>query len=216
MVVSILGVLKAGGAYVPMDPTYPKERLAYMLEDTRAPILITQQSLLKLLPEHKATTICLDTHWDCITREGTENVAQTAKPENLAYVIYTSGSTGHPKGTMIIHRGLVNYLAWAIKDYEVAQGCGAPVHSSISFDLTITSLFAPLLVGRSVYLVPEEGELQELIDIFLRNDNFSLVKITPAHLQLLGQQLPSDRVANLTRRFIIGGENLLWDSLAPG
>src|SRR5262249_26975725 len=156
--VSILGVMKSGGAYVPMDPTYPKERLAYMLEDTQAPILITQQSLLNLLPEHRATTVCLDTDWCRITREGTENLDQTAKPENLAYVIYTSGSTGHPKGTMIVHRGLVNYLAWAIKTYDAAQGCGAPVHSSISFDLTVTSLFAPLFVGRSIYLLPEEGE----------------------------------------------------------
>ena len=97
MVVGLLGILKAGGAYVPLDPGYPKERLAFMLEDTQAPVLLTQERLLTKLPEHRAHVICLDTEWHLIALAGEENPVSGVKADNLAYVIYTSGSTGNRK-----------------------------------------------------------------------------------------------------------------------
>jgi amino acid adenylation domain-containing protein len=156
----------------------------------------------------------LDSHRKIIDQESASNVNSAVNPDNLAYVIYTSGSTGWPKGAMIIHRGLVNYLVWCIQGYSVADGQGAPVHSSISFDLTITGLFAPLLAGRQVYLIPDDADIGGLGKILLRERNFSLVKITPSHLQLLSQQLAPQEIAGRTRFFIIGGENLLRESLA--
>jgi amino acid adenylation domain-containing protein len=212
MIVGILGVLKAGAAYVPMDPTYPADRLAFMLQDASVFVLLTQSSLLDQLPPHNGPRLSLDGDWDAIAKERKDNLAAWANPANLAYVIYTSGSTGKPKGVMIHHRGLVNYLSWATENYEVAEGCGAPVHSSISFDLTITSLFAPLLVGRSIFLVPDG--IENLVAALLARDNYSLVKITPAHLRALAELMPADKVRSRVRALVIGGEALHLESLA--
>jgi amino acid adenylation domain-containing protein/non-ribosomal peptide synthase protein (TIGR01720 family) len=142
-------------------------------------------------------------------------------PANLAYVIYTSGSTGKPKGSMISHGGLLNYLAWVRRAYPVAEGTGSPVHSSISFDLTVTSLFAPLISGRRVMLLPEDLGVESLGEAIRSASDFSLVKITPAHLHVLGEQIDPQDASSRTRAFIIGGENLLseqiafWQSFAP-
>ncbi|MDL5057350.1 AMP-binding protein [Geitlerinema calcuttense] len=107
MVIGLLGILKAGGAYVPLDPSYPPDRLAYMLEHSQTPVLLVQQALLPILPEHSAQVICLDTDLDSTPAE---NPQSDVTPDNLAYVIYTSGSTGKPKGVAIAHRGAVNTL----------------------------------------------------------------------------------------------------------
>ncbi|MBD2128007.1 non-ribosomal peptide synthetase [Microcoleus sp. ZQ-A2] len=213
MVVGLLGILKAGGAYVPLDPTYPQERLAFMLSDSQVSVLLTQRKLLPRLPKHEAHVICLDTDWEVTLAESEENFVSNAKPFNLAYVIYTSGSTGKPKGTIIPHQGVVNYLSWCTKAYSVADGCGAPVNSSIGFDATITSLFSPLLVGQKVVLLPEEQEIEALSAVLCSQSNFSLVKITPAHLEMLSQLLPSYEGTGRTRALIIGGEALLAKSL---
>jgi len=212
MVVGILGVLKAGAGYVPMDPTYPADRLAFMLQDANVFVLLTQSDLLDQLPPHNGPRLSLDTDWDVIAKERRDNLAAWANPANLAYVIYTSGSTGKPKGVMIHHRGLVNYLTWAAESYEVAAGCGAPVHSSFSFDLTITSLFAPLLVGRSIFLVADG--IENLAEALLARENYSLVKITPAHLRALAELMPANEVRGRVRTLVIGGEALHMESLA--
>jgi amino acid adenylation domain-containing protein len=218
MMVGLLGILKAGGAYVPLDPEYPRDRLAFIMEDSKIPILLTQTRSAGHLPPHRAKIILLDA-FD--TPPSDDNLPRLVTPENLAYVIYTSGSTGNPKGTLIPHRGLTNYITWAAKAYDVSEGRGAPVHSSISFDLTITGLFAPLLTGASVHLVPESMGLEGLATCLLNNKDFSLVKITPAHLKALSHQLPANAVAGHTRAFIIGGEALFgedvtfWQKHAP-
>jgi amino acid adenylation domain-containing protein len=212
MVVGTLGVLKAGAGYVPMDPTYPADRLAFMLQDANVFVLLTQSDLLDQLPSHNGPRVSLDSDWDVIAKERKDNLAAWANPANLAYVIYTSGSTGKPKGVMIHHRGLVNYLTWATESYEVAAGCGAPVHSSFSFDLTITSLFAPLLVGRSIFLVADG--IENLAEALLARENYSLVKITPAHLRALAELMPANEVRGRVRTLVIGGEALHMESLA--
>ncbi|MFP2935023.1 AMP-binding protein, partial [Pyxidicoccus sp. 3LG] len=93
MVVALLGVLKSGAAYVPMDPAYPRERLAWMLEDTAAPVILTQERLTSVLPPHDAKLLCLDTQWSTVAAQPTSRLAPLAGPEALAYVIFTSGST---------------------------------------------------------------------------------------------------------------------------
>jgi amino acid adenylation domain-containing protein len=214
LVVAVLGVLKAGGAYVPMDPSYPAERLRYMLDDSQVSILLTQSHLKDRLPAGTARLLCLDADWPEIAAQPETSLVTEARPENLAYVIYTSGSTGRPKGTLIEHRGVVNYLDWAIEAYRVAEGDGSVVHSSISFDLTVTSLYAPLLAGKRVRLVREDQGVEALGEALRETKDLSLVKITPAHLELLGHQLKGEQAAGRTRRFIIGGENLLPEHIA--
>jgi amino acid adenylation domain-containing protein/non-ribosomal peptide synthase protein (TIGR01720 family) len=217
LIVGLLGVLKAGGAYVPIDPHYPAERIAYMLEDAQTPIVLTQERLVSSRQPSAVSNqqvLCLDSDWPLIAGESGDNPINETSPGHLAYVIYTSGSTGKPKGVMVIHRGLVNYLTWCRRAYPLAGGNGAPVHSSISFDLTVTAVFAPLIAGRCVHLLPDDLAVETLSDAVRAVNDFSLIKITPAHLQLLGQQLAPDQAAQRTRAFIIGGENLLVDHIA--
>ena len=222
MVIGMLAILKAGGAYVPLDPAHPPERLAFMVRDAQMSIVLTQPQLTNRLPAGHTTTICLGSDWSIFEHESAENLSTEVTAENLAYVMYTSGSTGKPKGVMIPHRGLVNYLSWATKAYEVAARGGAPVHSSIGFDLTITSLFSPLLVGRRVVLLPEHHGVDALSALLRREKDFSLIKITPAHLEVLSQELQPGEAARCAGAFIIGGEALwgeqltFWCAHAPG
>jgi non-ribosomal peptide synthetase component F len=221
MVAAILGVLKAGAAFLPLDPAYPRERLAFMLRDTRASLLLTQPALVPDLPDHEANVLALDPAWGEFADEPDHDPPGGTDGDSLAYAIYTSGSTGRPKGTLVPHRGLSNYLAWAAAAYEVAAGTGSPLHSSISFDLTLTSLFPPLLAGRAVHVLPEGGGVETLRAAFRDAADYSLVKITPAHLELLGQVLGSGEAAGRTRAFVVGGENLtgrqlaFWQAHAP-
>ncbi|QMS92037.1 amino acid adenylation domain-containing protein [Nostoc edaphicum CCNP1411] len=222
MVIGLLAILKAGGAYVPLDPGYPLERKAFILNDSQMPVLLTQQHIMADLATNGIKVICIDTDWQTINQQKNENLITTTTELNLAYIIYTSGSTGKPKGTLITHQGLVNYLSWCTQTYSVKQGVGTLVHSPLGFDLTITSLFPPLLVGRTVELLSEKQGIEALDKALKKSSNLSLVKITPAHLDLLKQQLSKEEIANKTRAFIIGGENLLaqsitfWQDVAPG
>jgi amino acid adenylation domain-containing protein len=217
MVVALLGVLKAGGAYLPLDPSNPRERLAAMVAEAQIDVLLTQERFRDLLPEIQI--ICLDT--EAGSDFSAENLICSARPENLAYIIYTSGSTGRPKGAMIPHRGLVNYLSWCTREYALGAGQGAPVHSPLGFDLTVTSLFAPLLTGRTVELLDEEEGVESLGQSLRSQREFSLVKITPAHLEVL-RHMYSDGTVPGTNAFIIGGEALFaehttfWQQRAPG
>ena len=209
LLIALVAVMKSGGAYLPLESSYPKERLDFMVRDSGMPLLITREKHLPALPEAHVRVLCLGTlppaEGDSFT-----NPKNELTPENLAYVIYTSGSTGQPKGVMVPHRGLVNYLVWAAEAYELRSGAGAPVHSPISFDLTITPLFAPLLVGGCVQMLSQN--LETLALALHASNPFSLVKITPAHLELLCAQWTDEGHA-ATRMFIVGGEALFGQSL---
>jgi amino acid adenylation domain-containing protein/FkbH-like protein len=215
LIVGLLGILKAGGAYVPLDPSYPSERLAYMLTDTRARVLLTETRLAAALPPHDARPVLIDADWSQIATRPTSAVGGDVAPSQLAYVIYTSGSTGRPKGAMITHEGLTNYLAWAIGAYRVDEGQGAPVHSSIGFDLTVTGLFPPLLRGRAVTLLPEDAGVEGLERVLRSQGGFSLVKITPAHLDVLNLRIPPAEMAGRAGALVIGGEALSNETVAP-
>jgi amino acid adenylation domain-containing protein/FkbM family methyltransferase len=214
MVVALLAVLKAGGAYLPLDPTHPLERLSFMLEDAAVTVLLTEASVMERLPAHWGYTLSLDAEWQQIAIESDAAPECGAVQENLAYVMYTSGSTGLPKGVMITHHSLLNYLCWARDTYHLSEGTGAPLHSSICFDLSVTSLYGPLLGGQCLELLAEGtqsgAELQQALE---KQGDYSLVKLTPAHLPLLREQLAGVSLEASARRYILGGENLLWSEM---
>jgi amino acid adenylation domain-containing protein len=212
---AIFGVLKAGGVYVPFDPSYPEERIIYMLRDAAITLIIAQRTLAEKLAQlaPECQIICLDGEDTELDRQPVERVAAPIDAENLAYILYTSGSTGAPKGTMITHRGLMNYLYWCRQRYTVTEGTGAPVHSSLAFDLTVTSLFSPLLAGRTVHLLPSEKGIEALGNACCAQNAFSLIKITPAHMALLSQHLSKRQQVHGTKLFVIGGEQLFAEKL---
>ena len=157
MVIGLLAVLKAGGAYVPLDPAYPEERLAFMMADAQAPVLLTQARLKARLPATEARLICLDTEWEAIERERDDNPTGRIKPENLAYVIYTSGSTGRPKGAMNTHRGICNRLLWMQETYQLTAVDRVLQKTPFSFDVSVWEFFWPLLAGARLVVAKPGG-----------------------------------------------------------
>jgi len=223
MMVAILGVLKAGGAYVPLDPTYPLERLKFMAEDAGIKVLLTEKGLAGVLGAPDLREIALDAAWDSfISALPANNLSNLSQALNLAYVIYTSGSTGRPKGVMISHLGITNYVQWAAEAYRAANGRGAIVHSPIGFDMTLTGLFPPLLVGTSVELLPEAPGIERLVEKLREEKGFSVIKITPAHLELLNRQLSPEFMRGRTTTLVVGADALaapaiaLWRKHATG
>ena len=212
MVVALLGVLKAGAAYVPLDPSHPEQRLAFIVAETGVKVLLTVENLhCETLGAH---VLLLDSDWESIEPHSADNLTDLALPEDLAYVLYTSGSTGNPKGVMIPHRGLVNYLSWAIEFYGAEAGLAAPVHSPLGFDLTVTSLFCPLLKGGSVLLISEDRGIEGLNRALESGSDFSLIKITPSHLELLTRMLSNTEAAQRARALVVGGEAFPGEALA--
>jgi amino acid adenylation domain-containing protein/non-ribosomal peptide synthase protein (TIGR01720 family) len=155
MIVGILGILKAGGAYLPLDPSYPPERIAYMMADAEVSLLLTQEKLLANIPPYTGKIICLD-NWQHIAQESQVNCHSQVTADNLAYVIYTSGSTGQAKGVMIEHQSLVNaYFAWE-KDYKLHQIKTHLQMASFSFDVFAGDLVRALCSGGKLVLCPQD------------------------------------------------------------
>ncbi|MBZ5521196.1 MAG: non-ribosomal peptide synthase/polyketide synthase [Acidobacteriia bacterium] len=213
MVVGLLGILKAGAAYVPLDPDHPTERLAFMLEDAQIPVLLTQERLRDRLPGGLVQVVCIDQEWSQIEQQSGENPVAAVSGANLAYVIYTSGSTGKPKGVGVTHGGLANYLNWARVAYKVEQGRGSVVHSSLGFDLTVTSLYPALLSGGCVTVLRQDARAEELARNLEWSD-YSLLKLTPSHLQMLSSLLEKSGMGTQgARALVIGGEALKYADL---
>ncbi len=167
MIVAMLGVLKAGGAYVPLDPVYPPDRLAFMLADTQAGVILAQTSLLERLEAIRAgaclaaQVYCVDTD-DAAGAADAENPAPGVGAANLAYIIYTSGSTGKPKGVAVEHRNSVALVAWASQVYSAQELDGVLAGISISFDPSILDIFMPLCLGGKVILAANTLALPRL------------------------------------------------------
>jgi amino acid adenylation domain-containing protein len=207
MVIGMIGILKAGGVYVPMDPEYPSERLEFMQSDAQAAVVLTTRVIAKRLSAMWVQLICLDEEWDEIGKRSDSNPEREGERRNAAYVIYTSGSTGRPKGVEVTQDGLMNYLEWAKSTYQVGER-GAPVHSSIGFDLTVTSIYLPLLSGGRIELVGDKAGLEVLQEIGSRLEEFDLVKVTPSHLKLMKPD--KGRWEGV---LVIGGEALLEEEV---
>lgn len=212
MMTTLLGVLKAGGAYLPLDPTYPAERLGFMLGDSQAQLLITTEAYQDVVKEiaGDAAVVELESVADILADAAVTTPPSRTEADHLAYVIYTSGSTGTPKGAMITHRGLVNYLLWAAAEYG---GGDSLVHSSIGFDATVTSLYVPLLAGQAVQLLADDEPLEALREALGGEHSYGLIKITPAHLDALAQLLPAE-VSAARPTVVIGGEALTGSTLS--
>jgi len=182
VVIGILGILKARGCYVPLDPDYPKERLVLMLEETLVTVLLTQESLLKRLPEHTARRVCVDRDREMIARESEQNpVSQTAL-DNLAFVPYTSGSTGRPKGVLGLHRALVNR---SIKEQSF-KGGNFVFHASLNWVASSGEIFMPLLHGKRLIIIPDEirHDVHRLVHT-LAEKQVKRISLVPSHLRLL-------------------------------
>ena len=201
MLAGIWGILKAGGAYLPLDPAYPAERLAFMLEDAQPKLVLTQSGAaneaVANLPA--ASLVYLDEDWAEIGQEDEGNLVTAASPDNLAYIIYTSGSTGKPKGVLLQHRGLVNFAEALIEAYGLGGSNQQRVlqFASLSFDASIPEIFTALLSGAALYLPPQDAIADpEKLRRYLQTNRISLITMPPTMLRLLpADDLPDLRVA---------------------
>ena len=202
MIVGLLGILKAGAAYLPLDPTYPKERLSFMLSDSQVQVLLTQQKFVESFADSGAKTVCLDQDWELITRQNQENPTSDVTAENLAYVIYTSGSTGTPKGVMIQHRGVCNLAQAQVKLFGVNQNSRVLQFASFSFDASVWEIVMALCSGASLYLGNQDS-LRPGIDLirFLRQQSITHATLPPTALAAL----PKEELPNL-QTLIVAGE----------
>ncbi|HVR99922.1 MAG TPA: amino acid adenylation domain-containing protein [Thermoanaerobaculia bacterium] len=214
-VIGLLAVLKAGGAYVSIDPTYPRERLAFLLEDARAPVLLTETRLLTQLPESGAAVICLDDLGEVRGDEGAPP-ASGVTPDNLAYVVYTSGSTGRPKGVEIPHAGLMNLVRWHQDLYGVtAEDRGTQV-ASPAFDAAVWELWPYLAAGASLHIPDEETRLSARAMVrWWESERITLAYLmTPLAEGVLETGVPP--AADLAVRALIIGGDRLHHRPAPG
>ena len=214
MVVGLLGVLKTGGAYLPLDSAYPKERLAFMLDDARVHVLLTQHDLVGLLPEHSAQLVVLDTGWNAIAAESDANPAVPVDADNLAYVIYTSGSTGTPKGVMVPHAGVSNCIDWMQETYLLDETDRFMLKTSLNFDPSVWEVFWPLSIGASV-IVARPGGHQDaayLVNAIAENEVTSIYFV-PSMLRAFVDEPKLETCVSL-RRVICGGESLSSETVA--
>jgi amino acid adenylation domain-containing protein len=217
MIVALLGILKAGGAYVPLDPSYPQARLAFMLEDVGASLILTQESLIAKLPEqHRAPIMCMDRDAARVAAGQTENPNHRSTVDNLAYVIYTSGSTGTPKGVAITHRALSNHCFAVIEEYELRSPDRVLQFASLSFDVAVEEIFPTLLAGAAVVL-PRERILDSNELLGLIEDKAVSVLNLPAQFWrewLRALEAARARLPECVRLTVVGSEKVLAEGVA--
>ena len=201
-VVSILGILKSGACYLPIDKTYPDSRKEFIITDAAVKLLIVESGDLSAVKGDEVPVFPIDTELDQLKID-TEQVLSKPTPRNLAYIIYTSGSTGNPKGVMVEHRHLVNYLSYGIQHYKAGTGgFNFPLFTSLAFDLTQTSIYLTLLTGGALHVYRSQDVSTVFKDLTSRK-SITCIKLTPAHLPFL-----KDLDLSGILSFIIGGEQL--------
>ena len=211
MVVGLLAIMKAGGAYVPLDPSYPPSRLKVMLEDASPPVLLTQEHLLGVLPEHHTPTLCLDRDWQSVSSESMENAEVVTNGKNLAYLIYTSGSTGKPKGVPNVHQGIVNRLLWMQDAYRLDGSDRVLQKTPYSFDVSVWEFFWPLMTGACLVVArPESHKDPNYLVSLIVEQKISTIHFVPSMLRIFLETEGVERCASL-RRVICSGEALPFE-----
>jgi len=211
MVLALHAIVKAGGAYVPLDPSYPAERLANMIEDTQAPILLAQPHLLDRLPLHP-NVISLDDSLDFVSQEPVDNLKDIGAPDDLAYVIFTSGSTGRPKGVMIEHQSICNRLLWMQEEYQLTAADAVLQKTQYSFDVSVWEFFWPLMRGARLVIARPEGHRDPayIMDV-IKSSGITTLHFVPSMLQVFLVEDGIEECDSL-RLVLCSGEALPHDS----
>ena len=204
--ISVLAVFKAGGTYIPLDCDYPYSRLKYMIDDSQAPILITTKRLLENKKAEGTFPVQTVILFDEIDFDAPSSPINESKPSSLAYMIYTSGSTGMPKGVMVEHRGLLNFLEWLLKVEQLKAGEQVAIHTSFSFDGSVFDLFPPLMCGGTLHILPTSlrQDLKGIYHYLVEHDIVGMLLTTQLGMAMQMQY-------DLPLRFLmLGGEKLTY------
>ncbi|MBD2300898.1 non-ribosomal peptide synthetase [Nostoc sp. FACHB-190] len=208
MVISILATLKAGGAYLPLDPSYPQERLAFMVENAQVAVLLTQEKFLTALPVQGAQVVLVDKNHEVWVSEKVDNPVSQVTTDHLAYVIYTSGSTGKPKGVMNIHRGICNRLSWMQETYNLTTVDKVLQKTPFSFDVSVWEFFWPLTTGACLVIARPGGHQDSsyLVEI-IAQEQITTLHFVPSMLQVFLEE-PDLEACNCLRQVMCSGEVL--------
>jgi amino acid adenylation domain-containing protein len=211
MVMALYGILKAGGAYLPLEPEYPVERLAFMLEDAQARVLLTQERLAGHLPTHSAAVVCVDSAWKNLDQGSADNPESGALPEHAAYVIFTSGSTGKPKGVVNTHRGILNRLLWMQDRYQLTEADRVLQKTPFGFDVSVWEFFWPLLVGARLVVARPGGHRDGTYLVkLIAEQGITTLHFVPSMLRLFLEEGDLQRCTSL-KRVMCSGEALSYD-----
>ncbi|WP_344500127.1 amino acid adenylation domain-containing protein, partial [Streptomyces enissocaesilis] len=219
LLASLLGVWKAGAAYVPIDPSYPAERIAAMLDSAGAGSAITHSAYEDRFGG--VGLLVVDRDRELVASRPATRPDRAEDGDALAYVIFTSGSTGRPKGVAVTHRGLANHVGWAARELAAQGTGGAPLFSSVAFDLVVPNLWAPLVTGQRVHTVAQDTDIADLGAALAEAGPYSFVKLTPGHLDVLAAQLTAEQASALAPVLVVAGEAFTratlerWRALAP-
>ena len=208
LVIAVLAILKAGATYIPIDTNYSGVRTTDIIEDGEVTAIIITSNLQGVISNFETNTIVVDKEWDTIHQQNNTNLNQELTSESLVYVMYTSGSTGKPKGVMITHQSLSHYLQYAATNYRADNKFIVPLFSAVGFDLTVTSLFLPLVTGGTsvIYTEPNEEPDLAIFDV-LKDNKANFIKLTPSHLSLLTENDYSNLNIEV---MIVGGEDFKY------
>ncbi|MFI6639118.1 amino acid adenylation domain-containing protein [Streptomyces sp. NPDC050504] len=214
LIVLLLGVLKSGAAYLPVDPKLPADRLEYVLADAGAVLALTRDDTTEGFPDGPWRRLNTDALAYDIAVRPADDPVHGAGPSSLMYVIYTSGSTGRPKGVLVPHFGVANYLGWCEEEYASRGTGGAPLFSSIAFDMVVPNLYTPLVRGERLCVLHDDldpAALAERLDAWAP---YSFIKMTPGHLELLQELLPPERLGALAATLVVGADAFPAHTLA--
>ncbi|WP_059359013.1 non-ribosomal peptide synthetase [Parachlamydia acanthamoebae] len=206
-IVSILGVLKSGNAYIPLDVHDPKARVKYIIDNSKAKYVITSSNNQNTFSSIETILIDKEEQWSSNTELESSNSSE------FAYCIYTSGSTGNPKGVLIKKQSLYSYLNWCLSTYFTGLNEGTVLHSSLSYDMSVTSIFCPILLGQKITIIPDENPILSLLNILKSGKKFNFLKLTPSHLKIIKEELDERSLKDKVNNLIIGGEPLFYEDV---